>query len=132
MPSPNIVEWLNNDLASRQHFPSEEAVACLVEDAERAVRRYLEQEIPLRPSAAVREFNNLNKHFTGAANAMKRLGKLGLVAITAASGTGGDVGGDDLVRHILYIERMAALNGKAAHVAAEQSRSVGDGRGLEC
>jgi hypothetical protein len=129
MPDGSLVEWLTRDLGHRENSPPVESSVELVEQAELAIRRYLGRPKKLRPSAVARELTRLAKKLKGAANAADRLGDQGWLMIAAASGANQEFDESGMVRHILYLERMAAWSQKGVQVANEQSRSAQDYRG---
>jgi hypothetical protein len=51
----SIVDWLKRDFGRLQYAPSDESLAWLVDEAERATRLYLGRRNPLRPAAEARQ-----------------------------------------------------------------------------
>jgi hypothetical protein len=126
MPEGRLLEWLKKDLQRLEHAPSDEALIELVEDAKRLIKLYLERPERLRSSAVARELNSLATNLKKGAKAAERLGNHGLLMIAAMSEANLDTGDFDMRRHILYLQRMAALSRKAAEAA---KRSAEDDKG---
>src|SRR5690606_32500771 len=124
-----LLRLLRRDLRRSSCPVPTDSLDFLVEEAERAIERYLETPRALRPSEVSRQLTLLSRHLTNAAGVAKELRGQGWLIMTAASSAGAASSDADFTPHVLYLERLAAWSVVAAEVAEGLADSAQDHRG---
>jgi hypothetical protein len=124
-----LLTWLKEDLKRGKLAPPLSSLEELADAAERLVRLYLQQRLPLRRAAVAKKLATLSRNLERAAKAAAELGEQGMTQVLLASQANSPPETAEPIKIIANLRDWALWSTRAAETAQLMSLSDQDHKG---